>query len=253
VPDPSFEQLLPAGAAIDADSFVEGLALGEHPDRPYTIANLVISADGLTAFDGRSAPLSDSADRQMFHALRARVDAILAGTETMRIERYGRTIPDPQTRAARLAAGRSAEPLAVLISHSGRLPLEIPLFNEPEAQVIIFSPLGPQLAGAAATVTEITTDGPPKLADAMKRLRREHEIKLLLCEGGPTLFALLNRERLIDELFLTLSPKLAGLAGSNPLDGQSPTGAPPPQPDNLQLRSVLVRDSALFLRYVIPA
>jgi riboflavin biosynthesis pyrimidine reductase len=260
VSDPAFDQLLPSGPAIDATSYVEGLELGEHPDRPYMIANLVISADGLTAFDGRSAPLSDPADRVMFHALRARVDAILAGTETMRIERYGRTIPDPKTRAARLAAGRSAEPLAVLISRSGQIPLEIPLFAEPEAQVIVFSasPLARGGSGqtppGAATVTEVITDGPPDLADAMQRLRHDHGVKLLLCEGGPTLFALLNRARLIDELFLTLAPKLAGLDGANPLaTGHSDDVPPLPQPDEMHLRSVLVRKGTVFLRYVIPS
>lgn len=246
VPEPTFNQLLPPGPAIDADAYIEGLALTEHPDRPYTIANFVLSADGWTAFDGRSGPLSGPADREMFHALRARVDAILAGTETMQVERYGRTIPDPDTRAARLAAGRSAEPLAVLISRSGHLPLEIPLFGEPESRVIVFSPPVPALEHVAADV--VRADGPGDLAGAMKRLRQDHNVKLLLCEGGPKIFAALHRERLIDELLLTLSPTLAGGATGQPLTA----GSSLPQPAELQLRSILVREGAVFLRYVIP-
>jgi riboflavin biosynthesis pyrimidine reductase len=186
----------------------------------------------------------------MFHALRARVDAILAGTNTMRLERYGRTIKDESTRNARLLAGMTAEPLAVLISRSGHIPWEIPLFAEPEAEVIVFSaaPLARGGSGqtppGAAHVEGVRAD---TLTSAMATLKQKG-VELLLCEGGPTLFAALRAEGLVDELFLTIAPKLAGGAAGLSLA----TGPTPAEPTQITLRSVLVRKGTVFLRYVIP-
>jgi len=251
---PRFKQLLPAAGELDAPAFLNQLEFPAHPDRPHVITNFVISADGQASFDGRSAPLSDAGDRAMFHALRGRVDAILAGTNTMRLERYGRTLKDADARAARLAAGRSAEPLAVLISRSGQVPFEIPLFAEPEAQVIVFSPhplagqgWSSQTTPDAATVTEVRSKPDDTLATAMAALRREHGVELLLCEGGPTLFAALRAERLVDELFLTVAPKLVGGAAGLSLA----TGPAAAEPTQMTLRSVLDRKGTLFLRYVM--
>ena len=54
----------------------------------------------------------------------------------------------------------------------------------------------------------------PRRADvrrtAFRRLRADHGVRSLLCEGGPTVFGALLTEGLVDELFLTLAPKLVG-------------------------------------------
>ena len=44
----------------------------------------------------------------------------------------------------------------------------------------------------------------------MQTLARELGIRLLLCEGGPTLYGYMSRAGLIDEKFLTISPVEAG-------------------------------------------
>ena len=53
------------------------------------------------------------------------------------------------------------------------------------------------------------------LTSALRHLRAEHGVRALLCEGGPTLMGALLHERLVDELFLTLAPQLAG-GGTGP-------------------------------------
>jgi 5-amino-6-(5-phosphoribosylamino)uracil reductase len=70
-------------------------------------------------------------------------------------------------------------------------------------------------------------------------------VRSLLCEGGPTVFGALVHERAADELFLTLSPKLAG--GMEPLTILQ--GPPMPGPAELELAWVLEAGGALFLRY----
>ncbi len=53
------------------------------------------------------------------------------------------------------------------------------------------------------------------LTAMMRRLRYDFDIGSLLCEVGPTLFGALLQEDLVDELFLSLAPKLTG-GGSAP-------------------------------------
>src|SRR2546423_5712887 len=208
-----FRQLLPEAATVDVaqllqDAFAECVA---PDDRPYTVVNFVSSVDGRTTLGGRSGPLGDDGDRAMFHGLREHVDAVLVGTGTLRVERYGRILGKSERRERRVAGGRSPEPIACVVTRSGELPEHIPLLEEPEAQVIVFSGADTDLADHSAQITVIRLDpGELTLTTALARLRRDYGIPTLLCEGAPTLFGALLQEGLVDELFLTLAPKLTG-------------------------------------------
>src|SRR5208283_1766029 len=107
------------------------------------------------------------------------MDGVLAGTGTLRTERYGRIIPSAERRARRVSAGLAAEPLACVISHSGRnIPTEIPLFAEPEARIVVYSPVAPDLSEARAEVEVVRTD-PDRdgVATAMRSLRIDHGVR----------------------------------------------------------------------------
>ncbi len=99
---------------------------------------------------------------------------MLVGTGTLAAENYGRMLPQAERRERRIAAGRPAEPLAVTITRSGRLPLEIPLFSDPDASVVVFSPTPPDTADVAATVIH---EPLTSLADALDTLRRDHGVR----------------------------------------------------------------------------
>jgi 5-amino-6-(5-phosphoribosylamino)uracil reductase len=216
------------------------------PDRPYTVVNFVASADGRTAFRGRSGGLSDVADRAIFHGLRERVDAVFTGTATMRTERYGRLVPDPERRQRRAGSGLAPDPLACVITRSGDVPTEIPLFDDPESRIVVFTPGALDLSGLQAQIEVVRLDpGQLTLTTMVRRLREDYDVRSLLCEGGPTVFGALLRENLTDELFLTLAPKLAG-------GGSSPTvtsGPELPELLNLRLAWALEHGGSLFLRY----
>lgn len=155
--------------------------------------------------------------------------------------------PPPSAVSGALTRAWTAEPLLVTTTRSGRLPLDIPLFAEPEAQLVVFSPQPPPLANARATVHHepYEPDGPGPLRHALMTLRARYDVRLLLCEGGPRLFGSLLQEGLVNELFLTLAPKLAGGG-----DGPRITGGPAlPDPAGLRLLSLLERDGSLFARY----
>jgi riboflavin-specific deaminase-like protein len=245
-----FRQLLPEPATVDVDVLLASLAPSRHAgaERPYTVVNFVTSADGRATFGGRSGPLGDGGDRAMFHGLREQFDAVMSGTGTLRTERYGRILGKPERRQRRSERGLPAEPLACIVTRSGEVPTDIPLFAEPEARIVVFSPTEVSHPSWAAQVEVIRIDpGELTLTTVLRHLRSEHGIRSLLCEGGPTLFGGLLQEGLVDELFLTLAPKLAG-------GGQGPaitTGPELPEPQLLQLHWLLERDDSLYLRYGI--
>jgi riboflavin biosynthesis pyrimidine reductase len=228
VPEVSFHRLLPAGPEVGADAFLREIATQTAPaaPRPWVVVNFVSTLDGQASFAGRSAPLSDPGDRALFHALRASVDAILAGPSTLGIENY-----------------RPASRPVVTVSRSGRLPTGIPLFRDPAGRVILFTDAVRALDDVPASVTiEPGTD----LGHVLATLRHGHDIGRLLCEGGPRLFGSLLRAGLVDELFLSLAPKLAG--GNS---GPSLTeGAPGTDLIGMFLATVLEREGTLFLRYL---
>jgi riboflavin-specific deaminase-like protein len=216
--------------------------------RPYTVVNFVATADGRAAFQGRSGPLGDDADREMFHGLREQADAVMAGTGTLRAEHYGRLIRRAERRERRVSAGRSPEPLMCIVSRTGSVPTEAPVFAAPEAKIVVFGPTGTTIGQVEAEVELVTLDpGEMTLTTALRRLSSDFGVGLLLCEGGPTLFGALLQEGLVDELFLTLAPKLAG-------GGVSPTisnGPELPELAELELLWALEHAGSLYLRYSV--
>ena len=225
---PLYRRLLPAGAEIDARRYVQSLELHpRHDDRPYVLANFVASADGRATVDQQSRKLSGAGDRELFYALRERVDAVLIGPNTLKAEHYKRMLPAQERRERRLAAGRPAEPLAVTVSRSGNVPRDIPLFADAPDRILVFE--GPDT----------------ELSHMLHTLRSDHNVGTLLCEGGPTLFGALLAAGLVDELFLTLAPALVGGAS-----GPSVVSGPPSEGKaSLELAGLLERDGTLFLRY----
>jgi riboflavin biosynthesis pyrimidine reductase len=223
-------RLLPDARTVEAERALDDLRLGESApdDRPYVVANMVAGVDGRASVDGASAGLSSPADRALFHALRGQVDAVLAGTGTLRSERYRRLIRQPERREERRARGLQADPVAVVLSRSGDLP-DIELLTDPEQPRAVFT----------------GDDADP--ASALRRVRREHGVRSLLCEGGPTLLGALLAAGLVDELFLTIAPQITG----EPEAIRIVEGDALPAPLRARPVWVLHARGELFLRYAL--
>ncbi len=219
-PPVTLRRLVPEPASLTADELVTELRPWElaPAGRPHVAVNMVHTTDGRAAVDGRTAPISSVADRQLFHALRTRVDAILVGAGTLRVERYGRIVKSEELREKRRAEGLDPDPLAVIVSARLDLPADLPLLNEPEQRVVIATGSDATLPDLAAQVEYLRVgDDLPVL---MARLREEHGVRSVLCEGGPTLNFHLLAAGLVDELFLCTSPKLVGGAGLTIVSGR---------------------------------
>jgi riboflavin-specific deaminase-like protein len=220
-------------------------------ERPRALVNMASSVDGRATIGGLSGPLSGPADRALFHALRAAVDGVLVGAGTVRAERYGRMIQDPEVRALRREHGLADEPLACIVSGRLALPGDIPLLARPEARVVIVTSSQASIPDAAAQVEYVRAahEGALDLPAALAALRERFGVELLLCEGGPHLTTNLLAQDLLDELFLTLSPRLVG---GDAMAGEALrilAGAELEPPRMLELIGALRGDSELFLRY----
>src|SRR3954449_10477127 len=221
----TFRRLLPAPAAdgLTAED-VAAAVPGDAPDgRPFVLVNMIATADGRATIAGRTAPIANRADYELFHALRARSDAVMVGAETVRVEGYG-----------------PMEQLAVVVSRSVELPTETGLLAAPGNRVVIVTPSpDAELPPAPASVSYLRE---PDLATALSRLRSEHGVESVDCEGGPGLNGTLIPAGFVDELHLVIAPKLAG--GADPL-----TVYGGPGPLDLRLLSVHESGGYLFARY----
>src|SRR5262245_45115369 len=116
-----FRRLLPDAAEGLTAADVAAAGPGPPPpDRPFLFANFVVTADGRATIAGRAGPIGNRADYELFHALRARVDAVMVGAETVRVESYG-----------------PMEPAAVLVTRSARVPADVGLLRAPGNRVIV--------------------------------------------------------------------------------------------------------------------
>ncbi|HEV8652381.1 MAG TPA: dihydrofolate reductase family protein [Actinomycetes bacterium] len=201
--------------------------------RPGVRLNMIASVDGATAVAGVSGGLGGKADHALFAVLRSLADVVLVAAGTVRAERYG----------------PSTVPVAV-VSRSCRLDWDAPFFTSPTARPIVVTVAeapAPARARAAevAEVAEVILAGERDvdLATALDALG-VRGFRAVLAEGGPTLNGQLAVAGLLDELCLTLSPRLVGGGAKRILDGGALPGPP-----NLRLCSACEQDGFLFLRY----
>jgi riboflavin-specific deaminase-like protein len=219
-----------------------------HDDRPYLITNFVLTLDGRATIGGVSGPIGTRRDTQMLVGLRTRVDAVMIGAGTMREECYGRVLADPAKRERREADGLPHDPLMVLVSGRLDLPWNAPLFTEGGGEVLIFTASDQDPPATETPVELVRSEGMVDLPAALAYLRAERGIRSVLCEGGPHLHAQLLQAGLVDELFVTHAPKLAGGEGPGLVAGLPEAE----RPVELVWLAAEPETAELFARYRVP-
>lgn len=204
---------------------------------------MVASLDGKATLDWRTKGLSSDLDRRLFHHLRTQADAVMVGAGTAREERYGRMTKTDELRQKRTNEGLVPDALAVVVSGRLDLPPDLPLLNDPDQRVVIATASQAELPGATGDIEYARVgDDLPRL---MAYLHGQHGVRSVLCEGGPTLNSFLFAADLVDELFLSLSPKvLAGFAALTIVAGRELV-----EPCEADLISVAEGDGELFTRW----
>src|SRR4051794_20840590 len=191
--------------------------------------NMIASADGATTVAGVSGGLGGPADRAVFAALRGLADVVLVAAGTVRAERYG----------------PSAIPVAV-VTRSCALDWDAPFFTEQAARPIVVTvEAAPRAALARArALADVIVAGErdADLGAAVAELTRRGHASVL-AEGGPALNGQLAEAGLLDELCLTIAPRLAGGSAKRILEGGTPAGG-----GTLRLHALYEQDGFLFLR-----
>ncbi len=212
------------------------------------ITNFALTLDGHATIAGRSGAIGSDADTAMLVGLRTKVDAVMIGAGTMRAERYGRVIGDPAKRDLRRQAGLTEDPLLVIVSGRLDLPWDADLFTEGKCRVLVATCSADDPPETATPVELVRHRDQVDLAALLADLRAAHGIRALLCEGGPRLHGQLIDEGLVDELFVTHAPKLAGGVGPGLVSALAEAERA------LELGWLLTEDSTgeLFARYLVP-
>ena len=239
------QRLLPNPGPTTVEQQLSGLDLVDlaYNDRPYVVVNFATTLDGRAAIEGRSGPIGSDTDTEMLQMLRTRVDAVMIGAGTMRAERYGRIVSDPALRARRERIGLPHDPLAVIVSGRLDLPWDAPLFTDGGGRVLIFTASEAEPPQTETPVRVERHEVGVDIAEALRHLREERGIRALLCEGGPGLHNQLQATGLVDELFLTIAPKLPGGQEPRILEGDLP------KIGFWELAWLLEERSELFARY----
>jgi riboflavin biosynthesis pyrimidine reductase len=236
-----------------------GGSLGFRTPRLY--ANFVSTIDGVVAIP--SIPQSNKliaagseADRFLMGVLRAFADVIVIGTGTLHGSPQGLWAPaGPYPPAGEALAelrrrlGRPPVPELAILTRSGSLDVDHPVL-ERGALVVTTEHGQAALAGRLPTASTVETLGADLDPGDAVALLRDRGHSLLLTEGGPTLFGSLVAAGLVDELFLTVSPLLAGRP--DPDDRLQLIEDAPLLPDaRVEARLLSARGSGshLFLRY----
>jgi riboflavin-specific deaminase-like protein len=244
----ALHRIHPDPVEIDPSDAISGLGWADlaPADRPYLALNMVATADGRAAVEGRTRAISSETDRAIFHNLRTQADAIMAGAGTIRSERYGPIIKTDELREKRVREGLEPNPLAVIVRGRLHLPEDVGLLQDPEARVVVLTQSDGVLSGVRAQVDYLRAEpGPWDPRPQLEALRTEYGVRSVLCEGGPTLNASLMPYGLVDELFLTVAPALAGGPEALTIMGATPSADLLP----LELIWALEDGSELYLRY----
>jgi riboflavin-specific deaminase-like protein len=188
----------------------------QNPKLPFVFSNFAITADGKIAFGSRDfAPFSSRRDRDHMMELRAAADAIFCGARTIETTETILGTGGEKFRRQRLKHELSEFPLRVIASGRGSIDVNANIFKKHFSPIIILTTGRisetklKTLRGVAEDV-EIFGEREIDFPAALRWLRKKWGVKRLLCEGGGELHGALVRAGLVDELHLTICPKIFG-------------------------------------------
>jgi riboflavin biosynthesis pyrimidine reductase len=226
--DPTTGDDLPLPSALA--SLYGRLPMTRQAARPHVVGNFVSSLDGVVSLGipgkagGGEISGFNPHDRMVMGLLRAVADAVVIGAGTLRASSQEHVwtadyIYPPLTdayRELRIALGKPEPPLNVVVTASGDIDLERRLFRSGEVPSLIVTTatgarcLRDRDLPPSARVEVAAAAGPLCARAVLDTVGRTRQSDVVLIEAGPRLMSDFFAERLIDELFLTLAPQVAG-------------------------------------------
>lgn len=177
---------------------------------------MAITADGKIATANRAiSSFGSRRDHGHLLELRASADAVMNGAGTVNANPINMGPGPLKYRRMRTRNGLAEYNLRIIVSRSGGVDPKAAVFKHPFSPIIILTTerADPQKLNALrALATEIKVCGREEInfRAALGWLRDKWKIKRLLCEGGGELNDALFRAGLVNELHLTICPKIFG-------------------------------------------
>jgi riboflavin-specific deaminase-like protein len=193
--------------------------------RPFVSATFAMTVDGkITTRNFTPVDFTSREDKRHLFRQRALADAVMIGYRTLKRDNVRLGVSE-DLRQERIRRGQSPAPLRVIISNEGRIDSQLKIFQWELSPILIFStqrmPKEVRSALEAKAALHFSKAHNVDLPEVVRILRRDYKVARIACEGGPTLFRSMLRAGLIDELSLTIAPRLFGGAEAPTLTGFS--------------------------------
>lgn len=197
-------------------------------DAAFVRLNMISSADGGSSLGGRSGALGNETDHAVFGGLREHADAVIVGMGTAVGEQYH--APQSGTLQLYVVATRPDISANAALFESGRATLVLPEDVGPAPSGV------PELRAGSGGVIDL------------RRVVATLAGKVVLAEGGPTVAGAMVALGLVDEFFLTVSPRVISGTSSRVVHGADA------DPAAWRLQHGFADDEGfLFLRYARSA
>jgi len=184
-------------------------------DLPFVFSNFAITADGKIAFGNHTfVPFGSTRDREHMLELRATADAVICGARTIE-QSHALLAPGAEKyRRERLKHGLREYNLRIIVSGAASIDPDANIFKHRFSPIIVLSARAGEarLEKIRAVADEVKVFGERRIdfPAALRWLRAKWNVKRLLCEGGGRLHGTLVRADLVDEIHLTICPKIFG-------------------------------------------
>ena len=183
---------------------------------PFVLVNMAMTADGKIATANRVVhSFGSRRDLKHLYELRATADAVMCGARTVEISNTILGNGGESFRQQRLKTGLAEFPIRIIVSGSGSINPDAVIFKRTFSPIIVLTTKRAsekKLTQLRKLAAEVKICGQTKInfPAALRWLRTKWHVKRLLCEGGSELNAGLFFEVLVDEIHLTICPKIFG-------------------------------------------
>jgi riboflavin biosynthesis pyrimidine reductase len=240
---------------------------------PVVFSNFVSTLDGVVSLrikghaGGGDISGFNLPDRMVMGLLRAIADVVIVGSGTLKADCNGLWTPDaicpelgPAYKELRKALRKPECPQNVIVTGSGQVDLCLPVFKSRLVRPLVLTTtegarrLARQKVVGPSQIRAVhRRNGPIPASVILAEVCRAPRIQRILIEGGPTLLGDFFERRLVDELFLTVAPQIAGRKFNDGRLGLvMGKSFAPRAPLWSSLSDVRRSKSHLFLRYSFP-